>query len=244
MSLGIASIWRIALQKAIITHNIHVSSYFSMRCHVLHRVSQEEKAFSGLTLASHRQSLNGGPKRSSPALAVERRRNWCGVRRTLSLSRTRYPTVGMLRVPPTKYAPARVLPLHPSAVEALRHYQTIRRKRFPFTRRFFVGPYGRHPLSSSAAQRTFHHLVYDIPGNGARPRPRLYDFRHTFVTTLVSRWSRQANPIAQRLVLLSRYLGHKYFHHTYWYVQQEGEALSKASARFNHYRKRPRSGRL
>jgi len=30
------------------------------------------------------------------------------------------------------------LPLHPSAVEALRHYQTIRRKRFPFTRRFFV----------------------------------------------------------------------------------------------------------
>src|SRR5271166_6029515 len=51
MSLGIASIWRIALQKAIITHNIHVSSYFSMRCHVLHRVSQEEKAFSGLTLA-------------------------------------------------------------------------------------------------------------------------------------------------------------------------------------------------
>src|SRR5271165_6579115 len=50
MSLGIASIWRIALQKAIITHNIHVSSYFSMRCHVLHRVSQEEKAFSGLTL--------------------------------------------------------------------------------------------------------------------------------------------------------------------------------------------------
>src|SRR5208282_247317 len=172
MSLGIASIWRIALQKAIITHNIHVSSYFSMRCHVLHRVSQEEKAFSGLTLASHRQSLNGGPKRSSPALAVERRRNWCGVRRTLSLSRTRYPTVGMLRVPPTKYAPARVLPLHPSAVEALRHYQTIRRKRFPFTRRFFVGPYGR-PLSSSAAQRTFHHLVYDIPGNGARPRLRL-----------------------------------------------------------------------
>src|SRR5271165_5314931 len=53
MSLGIASIWRIALQKAIITHNIHVSSYFSMRCHVLHRVSQEEKAFSGLTLSKH-----------------------------------------------------------------------------------------------------------------------------------------------------------------------------------------------
>jgi integrase len=152
-------------------------------------------------------------------------------------------TAGALRVPSTKFTPVRILPLHPSAVRALRHYQTIRRKRFPFTSRFFVGPYGR-PLTSSAAEWTFHRLVYDIPGNGARPHPRLYDFRHTFATTLVSRWSRQANPIPQRLVLLSRYLGHKYFHHTYWYVQHEREALRSASARFDDYRKRHRSGRL
>jgi integrase len=143
----------------------------------------------------------------------------------------------------TKFTPVRILPLHPSAVRALRHYQTIRRKRFPFTSRFFVGPYGR-PLTSSAAEWTFHRLVYDIPGNGARPHPRLYDLRHTFATTLVSRWSRQANPIPQRLVLLSRYLGHKCFHHTYWYVQHEREALRSASARFDDYRKRRRSGRL
>jgi integrase len=152
-------------------------------------------------------------------------------------------TAGTLRVPPTKFTPARMLPLHSSAVEALRHYQTIRRKRFPFTSRFFVGPYGR-PLTSSASQWTFHRLVHDIQGNGARPRPRLYDFRHTFATALVSRWSRQANPIPQRLVLLSRYLGHKYFHHTYWYVQHELAALRTASARFDDYRKRHPSGRL
>jgi integrase len=150
---------------------------------------------------------------------------------------------GTLRVPPTKFSPGRILPLHPSAVRALRHYQTMRQKRYPFASRFFVGPYGR-PLTSWAAHWTFHRLVSDIPGNGARPRPRLYDFRHTFATKLVSRWSRQANPIPQRLVLLSRYLGHKYFHHTYWYVQHEREALSKASARFDDYRKRPRSGLL
>jgi integrase len=152
-------------------------------------------------------------------------------------------TASTLRVPPSKFAPARLLPLHRSAVQALRRYQTIRRKRFPFTSRFFVSPYGR-PLTPSAAQWTFRRLVRDIPGNGARPRPRLYDFRHTFATTLISRWSRQANPIPQRLVLLSRYLGHKYFHHTYWYIQHELVALKTASARFEDYRRQTSSGWL
>ena len=147
-------------------------------------------------------------------------------------------TAGTLRVSPTKFGSARILPLHPSAIQALRHYQTVRRKRFPFASRFFVGPYGR-PLTPSAAQWTFRRLVHDIPPNGARPRPRLYDFRHTFATTLINRWSRQANPIPQRLVLLSRYLGHKCFHHTYWYVQHELVALRTASARFEDYRKQP-----
>jgi integrase len=150
-------------------------------------------------------------------------------------------TAGTLRVPPTKFTPVRILPLHPSAVRALRRYQTVRRKYFPVTSRFFVGPYGR-PLTPSAVQWTFRRLVHDIPSNGARPRPRLYDFRHTFATTLISRWSRQANPIPQRLVLLCRYLGHKYFHHTYWYVQHELAALRTASARFKNYHKQPSSG--
>lgn len=101
-------------------------------------------------------------------------------------------TAGTLRVPPTKFTPARILPLHSSAVQALRRYQRIRRKRFPLTSRFFVGPNGR-PLTSSAAQWTFRRLVHDISGNGAHPRPLLYDFRHTFATALVSRWSGQAN---------------------------------------------------
>jgi len=86
-------------------------------------------------------------------------------------------TAGTLRVPATKFASARILPLHPSAVQALGHYRSIRRRRFPVTSRFFVGPYGR-PLTASAVQWTFRRLVHDIPSNGARLRPRLYDFRH------------------------------------------------------------------
>ena len=40
-----------------------------MRCHVLHRVSQEEKAFSGLTLASeHNAAILRPPDETKPAL--------------------------------------------------------------------------------------------------------------------------------------------------------------------------------
>jgi len=63
----------------------------------------------------------------------------------------------------------------------------------------------------------------------------LYDFRHSFATKLVSHWARQSLPIAHRLVLLSRYLGHQYFHDTYWYVQQEKTALNVAATRFERY---------
>ena len=145
-------------------------------------------------------------------------------------------TAGTLRVPATKWSAPRTLPLHPSAIRALRHYQSLRHDRDPCTRHFFVGPFGR-PLSGSSAQWTFRHLTQGIPSNGARPGLRLYDFRHTFATRLISRWSRQSVPLANRLVLLSRYLGHKYFHHTYWYVQHDLSALRAAANRFEQYRR-------
>lgn len=143
---------------------------------------------------------------------------------------------GTLRVPATKWSVPRTLPLHPTAVRALRHYQSIRHRRFPCTRHFFVGPFGR-PLSATSACWTFRRLTQGIPSNGARPGLRLYDFRHTFATRLITRWSRQSAPLANRLVLLSRYLGHKYFHHTYWYVQHDLSALQAAADRFARYRR-------
>jgi integrase len=145
---------------------------------------------------------------------------------------------GTLRVPASKQSPVRTLPLHPTTVRALRRYQAIRRARFPFTRAFFTGPWGR-PLHAVCAHWTFRRLAHGIPSNGARPTLRLYDFRHTFATKLIARWSRQRAPLAHRLVLLCRYLGHKYFHHTYWYVQREPAALAPAALRFDQFRNQP-----
>ena len=147
---------------------------------------------------------------------------------------------GTLRVPAVKRSPQRTLPLHPSTVRALQRYQRLRRSHYPLASHFFVGPFGR-PLQMCAADWTFRHLVLGIVGNGSRPNPRLYDLRHRFATQWIARWSRQPAPLNHRLVLLSRYLGHRYFHDTYWYVQPEASALKHAVTRFEKYRHETRS---
>lgn len=146
------------------------------------------------------------------------------------------PLAGTLRIPPAKRGAGRTLPLHPTAVRTLKRFQAIRQARFPFTRHFFTGPWGR-PLQGSAVQWTFRRLARGIASNGIRRSIRLYDFRHTFATKLISRWSRQRAPLAHRLVLLCGYLGHKYFQHTYWYVQREPSALAAASRRFEGFQR-------
>ena len=147
-------------------------------------------------------------------------------------------TAGTLQIPAVKRSSGRTLPLHPSTVRALQHYQGIRRSHYPFTSHFFVGPWGR-PLRMMAADWTFRRLVCGMVGNGSRPNPRLYDLRHLFATKWIARWARQSVPLAHRLVLLSRYLGHKDFHDTYWYVQPESSALQKAAKVFEQYRHQP-----
>jgi integrase len=147
---------------------------------------------------------------------------------------------GTLRVPPVKRSRGRTLPLHPTTTRALQRYQRIRRSHYPTATHFFVGPFGR-PLQICAVDSTFRQLVHGIAGNGSRGAPRLYDLRHRFATQWIARWSRQSVPLTHRLVLLSRYLGHRHFHDTYWYVQPEASALKHAAIRFERYRQRTSS---
>jgi integrase len=133
---------------------------------------------------------------------------------------------GTIHVSRTKYTPERDLPLHPSTVHALQRYLRERRRHYPAGQRFFVGPWGR-PLTVSAARDTFCRLTRGMKVNGARARPRLHDLRHSLATKLIARWSRQSDPIENRLLLLSRYLGHRHFSDTYWYIEPDYRAAIK-----------------
>ena len=141
---------------------------------------------------------------------------------------------GCLRVPRSKFSPARVLPLHPTTVRALQRYREIRLRTYPLTDRFFAGQKGR-PLQGVSIDWTLRQLAHGIPPNGDRTAIRFVDLRHSFTTHRIAQWSRQKQPVAHHLLLLARYLGHQNFRSTWWYVSREPASLGSATARFQKY---------
>jgi len=92
---------------------------------------------------------------------------------------------GVLTVQRTKFAKSRQVPLHPSAVEALRRYRRLRDPLIEITEEtpFFVGSRGRRRgqrLSSRQVDRMFAQLRTQLawPNRGAHRSPRVHDLRH------------------------------------------------------------------
>jgi integrase len=140
-----------------------------------------------------------------------------------------------LRIPSVKTSPERILPLHPTTVRALARYIAERQQVCPFGDHLFVGPRGQ-PLAAPSLPGVFRQIVEEMPSNGARRHPRLQDLRHTFATRHIATWERTAAPLAHRLLLLSRYLGHRSFHDTWWYVSTDPTALRQAADKFDRFR--------
>jgi len=141
---------------------------------------------------------------------------------------------GLIHISRTKHSPERDLPLHPSTVRALQHYQQVRWRRYPAGQHFFVGPWGK-PLTVHNARDSFARVARGLRLNGARARPRLHDLRHSFATKLIAQWGCQPAPVEHRLLLLSRYLGHRHFSDTYWYLEPDRAALQWAAASFSRH---------
>jgi integrase len=143
---------------------------------------------------------------------------------------------GVLRISRCKFSPERVIALHPTTVRALRHYRQKRQSLFPWGEALFVDMAG-HPLSARRMEKVFRRLTRDLVPNSERRAVRLMDFRHTFASERIAQWSRQSKPLAHHLLLLARYLGHRSFNSTWWYVSSDPMALRAASERFRHFHK-------
>lgn len=141
---------------------------------------------------------------------------------------------GCLRIPPSKFSPSRVLPLHPTTVRALQRYREIRLRTFPLTDCFFAGQKGRR-LQGVSIDWTLRQIACGITPNGDRPSIRFVDLRHSFATHRIAQWSRHKQPVAHHLLLLARYLGHRNFRSTWWYISREAASLGAAVNRFQRY---------
>jgi integrase/recombinase XerD len=143
-----------------------------------------------------------------------------------------------LHILDTKFHKSRIVPLHPSTAERLRHYQEQRAHLHydGLSDAFFVSERGQH-LDRRALHAWFARLCQRFaiePTDGGRP-PCLSSFRHTFAVTRMQRWYEQGLDVQALLPHLSVYLGHVHPQESYWYLTAVPELLSAAATRFQAY---------
>jgi integrase len=141
---------------------------------------------------------------------------------------------GILTVTSAKSGSTRLLPLHPTTVQALRGYAEVRDRLRPTPRAstFFVSIRGT-ALIHSPVRATFIQLTTAIGLRSGSAKPRIHDLRHSFAVNALLRWHQQGQDVAGNLTTLSAYLGHINPAGTYWYLSATPELLRLAAQRLD-----------
>jgi integrase len=144
---------------------------------------------------------------------------------------------GILIIRRTKFGKSRMLPLHATTVEALRHYHKLRDRVFRNTKSFFVSERGIR-LTVWSVRKTFILLSRQtgLRGPDDSRGPRLHDLRHRFAIETLLSWYRAGIDVERRMPELSAYLGHVHVNDTYWYISAVPELLQLATLRLEQRR--------
>jgi len=144
---------------------------------------------------------------------------------------------GVLSVREAKHQKSRELPLHTTAVKALRGYLRVRdhHRPAPDTDALLISPAGTRLIYCNV-HSTFRQLRRHA---GLRPRsapcrPRIHDLRHGFAVRTLLEWYRAGVEVQPRLPLLATYLGHVHPRHSYWYLSAAPELMAIAGRRLEH----------
>lgn len=144
---------------------------------------------------------------------------------------------GILHIREAKFHQQRLVPLHPSATDALRAYAQERDQRVqPRCNRFFLrddGSGANQPGILYALQTLCQHLGWQPRGD--YQRHRLHDLRHTFIVRRLLRCYEEGGDIDSAVLALSTYVGHAKVSDTYWYVTGIPELMAIAAERFHDY---------
>jgi integrase/recombinase XerD len=151
---------------------------------------------------------------------------------------------GIIHVRDAKFGKSRLVPLHRSTRNALKHYAALRDEIFPQRKdnRFFVSELGSG-LSLSQVQHTFCKLVrrVGLRSPAGQRGPRIHDFRHGFAIRTLERLYHSGADVERQLPVLATYLGHVDAVSTYWYLTATPKLMRLASRRLG--RKRKEAGR-
>lgn len=141
---------------------------------------------------------------------------------------------GLITIPKPKGDRARLVPLHPTATEALRRYASVRDRLCPRprSRAFFLSSAGT-PVLAVGLRAAFREITTRIGIRSEAVRPRIHDLRHRFAVQTLIDWQRSGVNIDEHIATLSTYLGHVSPADTYWYLSASPELMALAAERVN-----------
>ena len=142
--------------------------------------------------------------------------------------------VGVITIRAGKFGRSRLVPLHPTATDALRRYAAQRDRLCPQprARTFFVSSVGT-ALDDHGARKAFVKITTAIGLRTSTVRPRMHDLRHSFAVGTLIGWQRSGAPVGQRMPALSNYLGHVSPAETHWYLSASPELMALAAERLH-----------
>jgi len=139
---------------------------------------------------------------------------------------------GLITIGKAKGDRARLVPLHPTAAEALRRYASTRDRLCPRprSRAFFLSSAGT-PVLGVSLRATFREITIRIGLCTNEVRPQIHDLRHRFAVQTMIDWQRSGVNVDERIATLSTYLGHVSPADTYWYLSASPELMALAADR-------------
>ncbi|HLE10983.1 MAG: hypothetical protein A2560_11845 [Bdellovibrionales bacterium RIFOXYD1_FULL_39_84] len=144
---------------------------------------------------------------------------------------------GIIKVFETKFYKSRLVPLHPTAIVALKNYVQIRDKCFPRRRSnvFFVGRTGAGLTKNSFRSRYRKILLaLGLKEKGDKDYT-IHNMRHTFVVRRLLEWHKNGEDTEAKIAALSVYLGHTKVTDTYWYFTAIPELMDIVGQRFEMF---------
>jgi len=137
---------------------------------------------------------------------------------------------GILQIRRTKFGKSRLIPLHPTAANAIACYLQERRRLAAMDDHVFLSA-GSQRIASSTVGYTFRRIRQLAGIAHSRTRsPRIHDMRHTFATRALEQCSTRREAVARHFVALATYMGHTDIAHTYWYLEATPELMTDIAA--------------
>ncbi len=141
-----------------------------------------------------------------------------------------------IRVETAKLERARLVPLHPTTVQALERYARTRVLLCPVPRSqtFFLSSVGTR-LDRSAVAKTLRTLTTTLGLRTDTVHPTAHQLRHSFAVSTLIDWQRRGVQIDERIAVLSTYLGHVGPAESYWYLTATPELMDSAAQRLERH---------